>query len=149
VAGFAGVVFALSRRETVDLPENRFRLNVLFGTALTTCVISLVPQFLWGLMSAENVWAASSTVWGLHAVFATTRAWRRATRNYAEDPELAQRVSHRFRIFSGLGMLLMILLQVANVFVWQGFHVFFLGLSFTLLLAILMFFRIVAAELTE
>jgi len=58
-------------------------------------------------------------------------------------------VSSTFRFISTVGMLLMMLLQVANIFLWQGFHAFFLGLSFTLLLAILMFFRIVAAELRE
>jgi len=145
VSGFAGVVFALSRSETIHLPETRLRLTILFGAGLSTGVISLVPQTLRGIhddgervgLFERHLAAARSDLDHAHLEACDARL-RRVSRSH-EAGDL------HFSIHQRGGMLL----QLGKIFLWQGFHAFFLGLSFTLLLAILMFFRIVAAELRE
>jgi hypothetical protein len=147
ISGFAGVVFALSKREAISLPENRLRMTTLFETGLAACLFSLIPQLFWGLLSAPNVWALSSAVWVLHGLFAMGRMIMRLRHARSQDPELQGRVSPAFAVALLAGGFAVLLIQVVNVVTWQGFHAYFLGLVYLLVIAVVSFVRLLAAEL--
>jgi len=147
LSGFAGVVFALSGHNAIELPENRNRLRVLLQNGLAACFLSLIPQFLWGLVSTEMVWALSSAVFALYASVSTVRSWRIALQDRAADPALTGRVRGSYGIALSIGAASVVILQIGNVAVWQNFNVFFLGVSFVLLVAALMFIQLLASRL--
>jgi hypothetical protein len=146
ISGLAGVVFALLRREAFSLPENRFRLTTLFETGLGACLFSLVPQLLWGLLPAPNIWALSSAVWVLYGLFAMGRAVQRIRRDRSQDSDLRGRVSAAFAVAALTGGLVVLLIQVVNVMAWQAFHAYFLAVVYLLVIAVLSFMRLLAAE---
>jgi len=147
ISGFAGVVFALSGRDTIARRENRGRLRVLLANGLGACIFSLLPQLLWGLVSPEIVWALSSALWLLYASIDLTRGWLTARRDSAADSGFSARISKPLMIVSTVFAGIVMSLQVANIVLWQGFHAFFLGLVTLLVISALMFVRLVAAEL--
>jgi hypothetical protein len=147
LSGFAGVVFALSGHNAIELPENRNRLRVLLQNGLAACFLSLIPQFLWGLVSTEMVWALSSAAFVLYASMSTVRSWRIALQDRAADPTLPERVRGSYGIALSIGAASVVILQIGNVAVWQNFNVFFLGVSFVLLVAALMFIQLLASRL--
>jgi hypothetical protein len=147
LSGFAGVVFALSGHDAIELPENRNRLRVLLQNGLAACFLSLIPQFLWGLVSTEMVWALSSAAFVLYASMSTVRSWRIALQDRAADPTLSERVRGSYGIALSIGAASVVILQIGNVAVWQNFNVFFLGVSFVLLVAALMFIQLLASRL--
>jgi len=148
LSGFAGVVFALSGRDAIALPENRSRLRVLLQNGLAASFLSLIPQFLWGLMSAETVWALSSVAFVLYATASTVRIWRDALRARQADPALSERVPRGFTILLSVCAVFVVILQVGNIVLWQSFNVFFLGVAFVLLVAALMFTQLLSSKLS-
>jgi len=148
LSGFAGVVFALSGHNAIELPENRNRLRVLLQNGLAACFLSLIPQFLWGLVSTEMVWALSSAVFALYASVSTVRSWRIALQDRAADPELPERVPRGFGIALSVGSVAVVALQLGNIAVWQNFNVFFLGVAFVLFVAALIFIQLLASRLS-
>ncbi len=147
LSGFAGVVFALSGREAIALPENRGRLRALLENGLAACFLSLIPQILWGLMSAQIVWALSSAAYLLYASVGMGRSLLQMWRDMVADPTLSERVPLRLTIFTSVGAVLVMMLQVGNIASWQSFNAFFLGVVFLLLIAALMFIQLLATKL--
>ena len=146
LSGFAGVVFALSGREAIALPENRHRLRVLLQNGLAACFLSLVPQLLWGLVPPDTVWVLSSSVLLLYCSVATALDWRKASRDWASDTTVSRRVSRVIVVSGTVGAVLVATLQVANIILWQNFNAFFLGIAFILLTAGLMFIRLLTVK---
>ncbi len=146
LSGFAGVVFALSGREAIALPENRHRLRVLLQNGLAACFLSLVPQVLWGLVPPREVWVASSSALLLYCSAATALDWRQASRDRAADATVSRRISRLIVVSGTVGAVLIGALQIANIILWRNFNAFFLGIVFVLLTAGIMFIRLLTAR---
>jgi len=143
ISGFAGIVMVLGRNAAYDEPANRVRLSVLVTSGLSAGLFSLLPQILWGLVAESTVWALSSAVWFVAAIFVAYPIGKRVKLNLDEDPELRERHGGKYVIFFvSLAYFIVLALQAINVIRWQNFQTFFLALSYLVFTAVLMFARI-------
>jgi hypothetical protein len=74
------------------------------------------------------------------------RAVQRIRRDRSQDSDLRGRVSAAFAVAALTGGLVVLLIQVVNVMAWQAFHAYFLAVVYLLVIAVLSFMRLLAAE---
>ena len=140
LAGFTGVVVAFgSRSQGTWHPGDRLRLVFLLEASLTAGGFSLLALVL--LSSLENNHLAWSFISGLWACFMTGSLWfsRGQLRNNADAHGDVDRIANRL---TTVCFATLIVLQIANVALWQAFSPFLAAITLNLAGAAMQFARL-------
>jgi hypothetical protein len=140
LAGFTGVVVVFgSRSEGNWHPGDRLRLNFLLEASLTAGGFALMALILFGSVTANLAWAATSAAWALFmpfSLYSSGRRIRESLKSHGDVDRLANRLV--FLMFATL-----VVLQVANALVWQQFTPLLAALSVNLAGAAMQFARLI------
>jgi len=141
LAGFTGIVVAFSSNNAKHwLTSDRLRLSFLLESSLTAAGFSLLA--LLGLSAVEDktqLWAALGALWAVCAAISLLSAHFRMKR--LDSVKLAQN-KWTNRIIT-VAFLVMISLQIANLFLWQQMSVFLGALMLNLAGAAMQFVALI------
>ena len=147
MAGFTGVVVAFgSRSQGAWHPGDRLRLAFLLEASLTAAGFSLLA--LLGLTSLGNValiWCVLSGLWLVFTGCSLHFSRRRIRRNLDQHDDVDRLAN---RLTSSLFLSVM-LLQVANIVVWQSFPAFLGAVMLSLVGAAMQFSRLIRSAFRE
>jgi hypothetical protein len=120
LAGFSGVVvaFGSGRDQTWD-PGDKLRLHFLVESSLTAGGFAILILVLMHAFPSNLplVWTIGSTLWALFMPFSLYFAHLRIARGTLDRVD----IDHFANRFVFTAFLLLIFLQIPNIFVWQDF----------------------------
>ena len=141
MAGFTGVVVAFgSRSEGSWHPGDRLRLTFLLEASMTAAGFSLLALLALTAMGSSAVaWQGLSGLWCVFMIGSLLLSRRKIRTNLDTHADV-DRVANRLTAFV---FWMVIVVQVANVVVWQDLPAFLLAVISNLAGAAMQFFRLI------
>ncbi len=141
VAGFSGIVAALTRRSAGEWrPVDVLRLQMLIRTSIAVAAWAVLPALLLASgLSGAVLWRVVSASWLVLAPFAIFAQLRRGHAQISENPEDTSRSLYVFVIAVPISSFV---LQAANVMIVEDAWPHLTALSLGLLNALLLFVRL-------
>lgn len=142
LAGFSGVVVAFGSRSVGKWHYgDRLRLNFLLESSLTAGAFALLTLLLRSMIAAPDSipWVTVSALWALFMPYSLYTSHLRVAENRIRHGDV-DTVSNRivFTVF-----VVLILVQVANVFVWQHVTPVLAAIGFNLAASAMQFARLI------
>jgi len=147
LAGFTGVVVVFgSRSQGAWHPGDHLRLHFLLEASLTAGGFALLTLLLLNAFDEERLaWVVAGSAWSVFMTYSLYSAHTRIDKNLQSHDDVDKIAN---RLVSALFMLI-ILLQVANGFLWQSFAPVLAALLLNLAGAAMQFARLIRSAFRE
>ncbi len=147
LAGFSGVVVVFGSRSSGQWdPGDRLRLTFLLEAGFTAGGFALATLALLSLpIESALVWAIVSGSWAVFmcgSLYSSSRRMRTNRNNHGDVDDVSNRI-----VF--LAFAILIVIQLANVVLWQVFTPVLLGLLLNLIGAALQFGRLIQSAFRD
>ena len=148
LAGFTGVAVAFGSRDRGAWnPGDRLRLSFLLESSLSAAGFALLTLVLLHVFSETEslAWAIGSLAWALFMMWSLYSSHRRIRQNELEHDDIDRFAN---RMVLSIFVILM-LLQIGNMFFWREFAPLLAALCFNLAGAAMQFVRLIGSAFHE
>lgn len=141
LAGFTGVVVVFgSRKDGTWHPGDRLRLGFLLEASLTAGGFSLLSLILFhSLKSAGAAWVVTGVIWAAFMAYSLYSSRRQIQIDQDAHGDV-DRIANKI---VSLIFVSLIVLQIANIFMWQEFAPLLAALTFNIAGAAMQFARLI------